>query len=375
MLNFNLFNSILFAGILQGFIFAFIVLSNKKYKKRSTYYLAALIISFSLNNLQYYISDVGFLSNDAFYKYIYNPWCLIIPVFIYLYNYNSLYPEKKITLEQKLLFLPFLVGLFVSTSYKILRAFDYENDTFYGIIYYCPTLFEFIAICLTLFILVTLFLKIITFERQNSSFSTDGLQIKLNWLKQILCYLFILTLVWLYLMFLILSTATKVNFYPVWIGLSIITYWSGYVGIYKYGVIEERKKIKKTSLESNNSYTISDRQKNEHIVSLEHLIVEQKRFLDTNLTLDKIADELHLSKSHLSRIINSELQIGFTDYVNTLRVEEAKNHLLNPDFSNYTLEAIGLEAGFNSKSVFYSSFKKITGLTPSEFKKETTNLS
>ncbi|WP_445453708.1 helix-turn-helix domain-containing protein [Flavobacterium sp. 25HG05S-40] len=375
MLNFNLFNSILFAGILQGFIFAFIVLTNKKYKKRSTYYLAALIISFSLNNLQYYISDVGFVSNDAFYRYIYNPWCLIIPVFIYLYNYNSLYPEKKIAFQQKLLFLPFLVGLFVSTSYKILRAFDYENDTFYGIIYYCPTLFELIAISLTLFILTALFLKIIAFEKQNSSFSTDGLQIKLNWLKQILFYLFILTLVWLYLMILILSTATKVNFYPVWIGLSIITYWSGYVGIYKYGVIEERKKIKKTSLESNNSFTISDRQKNEHIVSFEHLIVDQKRFLDTNLTLDKIADELHLSKSHLSRIINSELQIGFTDYVNSLRVQEAKNHLLNPDFSNYTLEAIGLEAGFNSKSAFYSSFKKITGLTPSEFKKETANLS
>lgn len=375
MLNFNLFNSILFAGILQGFIFAFIVLNNKKYKKRSTYYLAALIISFSLNNLQYYSSDVGFVSNDAFYKYIYNPWCLIIPVFIYLYNYKSLYPEKKITFKQKLLFLPFLIGLFVSTSYKILRAFDYENDTLYGILYYCPTLFELIAIALTLFIIVSLFLKIITFEKQNSSYSTHAIQIKLNWLKQILCYLFILTLIWLYLMLMILTTATKVNFYPLWIGLSIITYWSGYVGIYKYGVIEERKNIKKTSLESKNSYSISDKQKNEHIVSFEHLVVEQKRFLDTNLTLDKIADELHLSKSHLSRIINSELQIGFTDYVNTLRVEEAKNYLLHPDFSNYTLEAIGLEAGFNSKSAFYSSFKKITGLTPSEFKKETANLS
>ena len=218
MLNFNLFNSILFAGILQGFIFAFIILYDKKYNNKATLYLAALIISFSLNNLQYYINDVGLVSNDTFYKYIYNPWCLIIPVFIYLYNYRSLYPEKKISFKQKLLFLPFLIGLIVSTSYKILRAFNYKNDSFYEVIYYCPTLFELIAISLTLFILISLFVKIITFEKQNSTFNTNNIQIKLNWLKKILIYLFVLTLIWLYLMTLVISTSNKVNFYPVWIG-------------------------------------------------------------------------------------------------------------------------------------------------------------
>jgi len=51
-----------------------------------------------------------------------------------------------------------------------------------------------------------------------------------------------------------------------------------------------------------------------------------------------------------------------------LRVEEAKTYLIDNEFANYTLVAIGLEAGFNSKSAFNSSFKKITGKTPSQFK-------
>jgi AraC-like DNA-binding protein len=91
-------------------------------------------------------------------------------------------------------------------------------------------------------------------------------------------------------------------------------------------------------------------------------------FLDSMLTLDKLAEEMKLSKSHLSRIINSELGIGFRDYLNSLRLEEAKLHLLNPEFASYTLVAIGLEAGFNSKTTFNTVFKKITTMTPSEYR-------
>jgi AraC-like DNA-binding protein len=97
-------------------------------------------------------------------------------------------------------------------------------------------------------------------------------------------------------------------------------------------------------------------------------LIEDRRFLDSSISLEIIADELNISKGHLSRIINNELSVSFSDYLNNLRVEEAKLYLQNVDFSKYTLVSIGLEAGFNSKSTFNSTFKKFTGLTPSEFK-------
>lgn len=64
------------------------------------------------------------------------------------------------------------------------------------------------------------------------------------------------------------------------------------------------------------------------------------------------------------------MNLGFLDYINQLRVEEAKQYLQNPEFENYTLVAIGLEASFNSKTTFNNCFKKFTGKTPSEYKKE-----
>jgi AraC-like DNA-binding protein len=373
-LNFNLYNSILFAGILQGFIFAFIVFINKKYKNKTNLFLVALLVCFSLNNIQYYILDTEIITETPFYNYIYTPWCLIIPVFTFLYICKSLYPEKKISAKQKFLFIPFIIGFLISLSYKILIAIDYKNDALYNAFSYIPSLIELIAIVLNQFIYVYLFIKIRRFEKENREFKFDKIQIKLNWLKKILLYLFVLTFIWMYLMYLVISNA-KISFYPLWIGISLVTYWLGYIGIYKFGIIEERKNLKKYSKETKATYSIVEKQKNNHIVAFEHLIIDQKRFLDSDLTLDKIAEELGLSKSYLSRVINAELGVGFIDYVNSLRVEEAKNYLLNPEFSNYTLVAIGIEAGFNSKSTFYSSFKKITGQTPTEFKKDTANLS
>jgi AraC-like DNA-binding protein len=373
-MNFNIYNSILFAGILQGIIFAIVVLFNKKYNHKSNFYLAALISSFSLNNLQFYGADVGLYTSEFFYNYVFIPFCLIIPVFFYLYIAKSLYPENKTTLKQKLLFVPFYIGLFFCVLYKIFVGLNYREEVL-NFFYPIPNIIEFLAILFNQIIYVVVFFQIRKIEKNSHEFNLDSIQIRLNWLKKIVVFLFGLTFIWLFLMLKTVLIDEKVNFYPLWIGISILTYWLGYIGIYKFGIIEERKNLKKYSKEIKASYSIVEKEKSNHIVTFEHLIIDQKRFLDSDLTLDKIADELNLSKSYLSRIINAELGTGFVEYVNALRIEEAKNYLLNPDFSNYTLEAIGIEAGFNSKSAFYSSFKKITGVTPSEFKKDSTNLS
>ncbi|WP_407920992.1 helix-turn-helix domain-containing protein [Flavobacterium cellulosilyticum] len=61
---------------------------------------------------------------------------------------------------------------------------------------------------------------------------------------------------------------------------------------------------------------------------------------------------------------------NFLDYINLLRVEKVKKYLIKSDYSSYTIVAIGLECGFNSKSTFYTAFKKFTNVTPSEFKEQ-----
>ncbi len=57
-----------------------------------------------------------------------------------------------------------------------------------------------------------------------------------------------------------------------------------------------------------------------------------------------------------------------------MRIEDAKQMLNNRMFNNYTIVAIGLEAGFNSKASFYRAFKKFTNKTPNDYKKDVSNL-
>jgi AraC-like DNA-binding protein len=67
--------------------------------------------------------------------------------------------------------------------------------------------------------------------------------------------------------------------------------------------------------------------------------------------------------------LNDKLGKGFTLYVNEHRIQEACR-ILSTD-ENLTIEAIGEEVGFNSKSTFFSAFKKLKGMTPAMYQQNT----
>ena len=81
-----------------------------------------------------------------------------------------------------------------------------------------------------------------------------------------------------------------------------------------------------------------------------------------------IAKELQISSHQLSQLLNDNLGKSFALFINEFRIEEAKKLL--KENNQFTLEAIGFEAGFSSKSTFYATFKKVVGKTPSAYKKQ-----
>jgi AraC-like DNA-binding protein len=87
------------------------------------------------------------------------------------------------------------------------------------------------------------------------------------------------------------------------------------------------------------------------------------------LTLAELALALSTTPHNLSEVINTRTGQNFYDFVNGYRVDEVKERLRDPNADHLTLLAIGLEAGFNSKSSFNAVFKKHTSMTPSEYKK------
>mgnify|MGYP001797330743 CR=1 FL=1 len=91
-------------------------------------------------------------------------------------------------------------------------------------------------------------------------------------------------------------------------------------------------------------------------------------FKNPNLILRDLATELNIPEHQLSQLVNDNLKLGFSNYINNYRVEEAKKMLLVNN--KITIEAIGYEAGFNSKASFFTTFKARTGTTPNQFRKQ-----
>lgn len=98
------------------------------------------------------------------------------------------------------------------------------------------------------------------------------------------------------------------------------------------------------------------------------LIQDKALFKNANIKLADVAAELNTSPHTLSQYLNDNLGKSFSLFINEYRIEEAKKLLLSND--NFTIEVIGYESGFNSKSTFFTTFKNIVGMTPSSFQKQ-----
>lgn len=94
---------------------------------------------------------------------------------------------------------------------------------------------------------------------------------------------------------------------------------------------------------------------------------EHQPYLDSKITLSGLADLLDMSSHNLSRIINEEFGKNFNDFINEYRIKEFKKIILEGEHPNLTLLSYGYMVGFNSKTSFNRSFKRITGQTPSDF--------
>ncbi|WP_271769964.1 helix-turn-helix domain-containing protein [Aquimarina algiphila] len=137
--------------------------------------------------------------------------------------------------------------------------------------------------------------------------------------------------------------------------------------IFLFQLIARLTENKLKQLQTKNACHITD--DNVYFKELEFLMKEAKIYRDANLGLDSMSTQLNISGNYLSQLVNKVTGRNFTDYVNGFRIEDAKSKLRNPEFTNYTIIAIALESGFNSKSTFYSAFKKLTGISPKEYRK------
>ncbi len=161
------------------------------------------------------------------------------------------------------------------------------------------------------------------------------------------------------------------------LAVTIFVYGIGYMGLHQPEVFayyhENGQQSKRTTSYPGDDvqYQKSGLDKEEaefYAEQLNRLMEQEKLYRNSDLKLADLANELDISTHNLTEIINRYIGQNFYDFVNSYRVEDVKQQLNDAGSENITLLAIGLDAGFNSKSTFNAVFKKQTGMTPSQFK-------
>ncbi len=334
-------------GVFNGLLLSAYLFFMDKEKKLSKYLLGALVFALSIrigkSVLLYF--DRGL---PKIYLQIGLSACIFIGPFLFFYLKSVTQNITKLPKQWKWILLGLLAFIIIAGSIRPYPIYpDFWNTYLVKSIY---TVW-FLAVIASGYILLPIFKKI--GNKEITLFPTD------KWLVAI------------YLGNFIIAGA----FFLAFFGFSMAYYISGplvfsfflYLAFFGYyytdtAQFSEQKAVKKYANKKIEAGTA-----NQLLAQLADLM-ETGIHKNSKLKLKAVAEELNIPTHQLSQVLNDNLGKSFNVYINEYRIKAACQLLKTPH--NLSLEGIGYEVGFNSKSTFFTTFKKITGKTPAQYQQE-----
>lgn len=367
-ISFSLINLINIITLCVTMLFIFQIYFLKNRSKPNTFfsiYLAnifVILIFFLVLDLEY---------NMVAYSLIPVLLLAVLSIGPMLWIYVKLVTGGKLDKIKRHLYIPISYGLITF----ILVATDYilSNDVFSKsirqiIIYIVMSGLTVVFIMQSIYYC---YLSLILYKKHlkkiGETFSYTE-KFNLSWFKLFIYgYLFFIT-------GLILSHVVDDSISYIMFYITLLTYviFSGCNALKQNPIFEEIQEdfkledyeIDNRIIETNNDYFTELKAK------LLMIMDKDKLFLDSSLTIHSLASKLNSNTKYVSQLINNELNKNFVMFVNEYRINEAKELLLSEENDNLTIESIGYEVGFKSKSAFNRVFKQFTSNTPTQFKQD-----
>ncbi|MEO6176318.1 MAG: helix-turn-helix domain-containing protein [Flavobacterium circumlabens] len=267
-----------------------------------------------------------------------------------------------------------LLSLLINVNHHPTAA-DKENESIVITVFNFIFCFQVISYCIMSYRAINIYQKNLFLYASNID------AINLKWLQKVVICVLLITGLWLIdIVFTLAKTNILFDHFASLIYLVGI-FFIAYSSLKQKEILQPDQQekieidsiiIQASSLENNQKKVISDIALQEMKSILIQIMDDKKPFLDPELSLFKLSSQLDVSSHQLSYIINKGFDENFYQFINRYRIEEAKKKILDPKMQHLSLIGIAFEVGFNSKTVFNTTFKKSTSQTPSEFKKATT---
>jgi AraC-like DNA-binding protein/flagellar biogenesis protein FliO len=374
----NLLNIINYLSIGSSLMLAFLLIINpQKVNKKANLWFGAFILGICILIFGDVLIALKMSPESPELRFFLNfPGYLIAPIFYLSVDYY-INPTKKWDNKNFLLFFfaIFMIVFMIATHISFIQEILSNNEKSFKIF------FLFLNVLFALQLIPFFYLahrKIIKHQKNVRLFSSTLESVDLKWLEHMIKGTVVMGGFWIAnIMLQFSSTNATFNLISNLIyllGFFFILYHSmKQKEIYPFNE-EEKEEIHEIITETdipaeNRKKLLPDEKLEEAKSDLEQLMEKDKPFFDCELSLVKLAHQMNTSTHILSYVINNGFDENFYQFVNRYRIEEAKKLILNPKMSHFNLIGIAYEVGFNSKTVFNTTFKKYTELTPTEFKK------
>ncbi len=104
--------------------------------------------------------------------------------------------------------------------------------------------------------------------------------------------------------------------------------------------------------------------------ALKQLMQKEKLYRESELKLETLASKLNVPKHYVSQIINQYYKVNYFEYINLLRIDEAKLLLVAEDKKSMNIIEVAYWVGYNTKNTFNNAFRRIVGVTPTEYRRQ-----
>ena len=333
-------------GVFNGFLVSLYFLFFSKQKRVQNFFFGALVGFLSIRiGKSVYVIFTPREERNLWIIQVGLSACFLIGIALYYYLKASLENKKEIPAKWKYHFgILFAFIVIVGGLYPYDYYSGFWNRYFAYFIYFVWGIY----IVLSGFLIRDLFKKLFLNKKE---LTTSELWLVIVFIANVL--IFTAYLIGLFYLYLIGTITFSILFYVL-----LVFFLSRKNRTVIFQDIPEKYGAKK--IENSEAVAL--------IQQLDALVKSKELYKNSNIKSSDIAKELKITTHKLSQLLNDNIGKSFSMYLNDFRVEETKRLL--KEYPELTLEAIGFEAGFSSKSNFYAIFKKQVGQTPAQYQKQ-----
>ena len=376
---FNFHDVILIMTTMQCLFFGVLLYVTNTHRIKSTLFLAAFLFAHALipanelmmwgaefkNQVRYEWPSLYFIPELAYYL---DGALLFLCIKSLVFRDFSL---KKIDLLHLIPLIAYVI--FISTTFYS-HSFEQRQEMLYNEYFVYSASFvslEFLCKLVRVFYAIACLTLIIRYKHILQNTKSNIEKIHINWLKGLVIgFMVVMLSETLLASVKVVSLFEPFNF-GVFMYIGLTGNYASFIliNLLVFTAIRHFVIFEQVTGEESTKKSIDDQFVNpEMAAEVDAAMLKSKAYMEPDITLDTLAESLSIIPRDLSMLINRHFGINFYEFINKYRIEEAKKMLINPEYKNTTITDIYLAVGFNSKSVFYTFFKKFENVTPTQFR-------